>query len=96
MLSLNSLRQLRRPDRSSSKFHDQLKDVLCGEEYKQWVQSLDGEDLMWLVDYLDKVPRTHSFATDRSSQHRLLIALILPVLASPHVYTNSDNYVVPR
>jgi len=54
---LNSLGQLRRPDKSSSKFHDQLREVLCGEEYKQWVPNISGEDLAWLVDYLDKVRR---------------------------------------
>ena len=57
MPSLNSFRQLRRSDKSSSKFHDQLREVLCGEEYKQWALNIDGEDLVWLVDYLDKVHR---------------------------------------
>ena len=53
------MRQLRRSNKS--KFHDQLKDVLCGEEYKQWALNIDGEDLVWLVDYLDKVHRRNAF-----------------------------------
>ena len=61
MPSLNSLRQLRRPDRSSSKFHNQLKDLLCGEEYKEWMSNVDGEDLVWLIDYLDKVHHPTAF-----------------------------------
>lgn len=59
MSSLNkaTLERLRFLDRSSSEFHDQLNDVLCGEEYEQWVLNLGGKDLVWLVGYLDKVCR---------------------------------------
>jgi len=53
----NPLKQLRRLDRSSPKFHDQLSNVLYGEDYKQCVPNLQGDDLVWLVDYLDKVCR---------------------------------------
>jgi len=55
MSSLNPLGQLRRLERSSPGFHDQFSHVLYGEEYKKWVSSLGGDDLVWLVDYLDKV-----------------------------------------
>jgi len=41
--------------RSSSDFHDQLSNVLYAEEYKQYVSDLRGDDLVWLVDYLDEV-----------------------------------------
>ena len=44
-------------DRSSSEFHDQLINILYGEEYQQYMQDLEGDDLVWLVDYLDKVCR---------------------------------------
>jgi hypothetical protein len=50
-----ALQQLGRLNGSSPKFHDQLGDVLHGEEYKQCVPNLQGDDLAWLVDYLDKV-----------------------------------------
>jgi len=58
------LQQLRRLDRSSSGFHDQLSNVLCGVEYKQCVPSLRRDDLVWLADYLDKV--RHHGALPRS------------------------------
>ena len=44
-------------DGSSSTFHSQLSDLLYGEEYQQWVPNLQGDALVWLVDYLDKVRR---------------------------------------
>jgi hypothetical protein len=52
-----ALQQLHRLDRSSSGFHDQLSNVLYGEEYTQCVPNLQDDDLTWLVDYLDKVRR---------------------------------------
>jgi len=48
---------LRRLSWSSPNFHDQLSNVLCGEEYQRCVQNLQGDDSVWLVDYLDKVCR---------------------------------------
>jgi len=53
----NPLEQLRLLDRSSSKFHDRVGNILYGEDYKQWVPNLQGGDLVWLIDYLDKVRR---------------------------------------
>ena len=50
-----ALEQLHYLDRSSPDFHDRLSNVLYGEEYQQCVQSLQDDDLVWLVDYLDKV-----------------------------------------
>jgi hypothetical protein len=40
---------------SSPHFHDKLSGVLYGEEYVQCVSRLQGEDSVWLIDYLDKV-----------------------------------------
>jgi len=51
------LQQLRRPDEFSPGFHDQLSNTICGEEYKQIVPTLQGDDLIRLVDYLDEVRR---------------------------------------
>ena len=51
------LQQLYRLDRSPPDFHDKLCNVLYGEEYQQYVPNLKGDDLLWLVDYLDKVRR---------------------------------------
>ena len=55
--SLLSLIRLRSLDESSLGFQDQLSDVLNGEEYTKWVPNLQGYDLVWLIDYLDKVRR---------------------------------------
>ena len=57
MTSQHPLQQLRRLDGFSSGFHDQVSNVLYGEEYRECVPNLQGDDLVWLVDYLDKVRR---------------------------------------
>jgi len=49
------LQKLHRLNGYSSRFHTQLSNVLYGEEYQRCVPNLQGEDLVWLVDYLDKV-----------------------------------------
>jgi len=63
MSSPNSpaLQQLHRLDRSSPEFHDQLCNVFYGEDYQKCVPNLQGDDLVWLVDYLDKVRRHVAF-----------------------------------
>jgi len=60
MSSHNPLTRLRRLDKSSSTFQDQVSNVLYGEEYIQWIPNLQGDDLIGLVDYLDKVRRNVS------------------------------------
>ena len=50
-----ALQQLRHLDKSSPDFYKQLSNVLSGKEYVQSVPSLQGNDLVSLVDYLDKV-----------------------------------------
>ena len=44
-------------DASSSKFHDQLGDLLRGEGYQQHIPNLQSDGLAWPVDYLDEVRR---------------------------------------
>ncbi|KAF9644868.1 kinase-like protein [Thelephora ganbajun] len=66
MSSLGLLEQLRRLNRSSSKFQDQVSNILYGQEYKQWAQGVQSDDLVGLVDYLDKAldaldPAGHGF-----------------------------------
>jgi len=88
MSSFNPLGQLRRLDGSSPGFHDQLSHVLYGEEYKKWVSSIDGDDLVWLVDYLDKV-RCHVAVPDPLlTQSRLSTVSTPPVPDSENVYAN--------
>ncbi|KAF9644226.1 kinase-like protein [Thelephora ganbajun] len=50
----SALQQLHRLNRSSPNFDNQLSDVLYGKEYVQCVPTLQGNDLAWLVDYLDE------------------------------------------
>ena len=57
MSSPPTLQQLRRLNKSSPDFHDQLSSVLYGEGYQQCVPTLQDDDLVWLVDYLDNVRR---------------------------------------
>ncbi|KAF9643878.1 hypothetical protein BDM02DRAFT_3191109 [Thelephora ganbajun] len=49
-----TLQQLYRLDASSPDFGDQLSNVLYEQEYQQCVPNLQGDDPVWLVDYLDK------------------------------------------
>ena len=55
MTSQNLLERFRHLDRASAGFHDQLSNILYGEEYKRCVEVLRDDDLVWLVDYLDEV-----------------------------------------
>jgi len=55
MSSYNPLNQLRRLDKSSPKFYDQVSEIFGGEEYKQWVRNHRGNDLVGFINHLDKV-----------------------------------------
>ena len=49
------LQKLRDLDRTSLEFHDKLGDLLYGEEYARCMTNIEGNDLRWLVDFLDEV-----------------------------------------
>ncbi|KAF9642914.1 kinase-like protein [Thelephora ganbajun] len=49
-----ALQQLHCLNASSPNFYDQLYNLLCGQEYVQCVPNLKDDDLVWLVNYLDK------------------------------------------
>jgi hypothetical protein len=89
------LQQLDRLDGSSSRFHDQLSNVLYGEEYMKCVPNLQGDDLARLVDYLGRVRRRSAFSSLRLSQRRLSTPSTLPVPVPENVYANLDTYVAP-
>ena len=96
MTSPNLLQQLHHLDRSSSEFHDQLSNILYGEEYERHVADLDNDDLVSLVDYLDKVRCCVALSPRfRLSQHRLSTFSTLPALVSGNVYANSDTHAAP-
>ena len=63
MITLSPLKQLHDFDRASPQFHKQLSDFLCGNEYQSDVPNLQGEDLVWLVEYLDSVSLQTTFPT---------------------------------
>ena len=85
-----TLQQLHHLDRSSSGFHDQLSNLLYGEEYQQCAPNLRGDDLVWLVDYLDKVRRCVTFPHSPLNQCRLSMDSILPVPLSASVCVNLE------
>ena len=90
-----TLRQLRHLDESSPNFHDQLTSVLSGEEYEQSVPNLRNNDLVFLVDYLDKVRRHVALPALCLSQYRPLIFSIPQVPDSRNVYASLETYVAP-
>ena len=95
MTSRSPLEKLRRLDKSSSEFHDQVSNILYGKEYMQWVPTIQGDDLVGLVDYLDTVRCLASFLPlplPRSSHRRLSIVSTLLVPLSGSVFVNSDTY----
>ena len=55
----DALAQLRGFDRASPEFHKRLSNLLRSEGYRSVVPTLQGEDLTWVVEYLDSVsPQT--------------------------------------
>jgi hypothetical protein len=50
-----TLQKLNNLDKSLSEFHDQLSNLLYGEEYAQCKKNLQDDELVWLVDSLDDV-----------------------------------------
>ena len=85
-----ALQKLHHLDRSSPNFHDQLCNALHGEEYTQCVLNLQGDDLVWIVDYLDKVRRRVTLPYSPLSRRRLLMVSIVPLQLSTSVYVNSE------
>ena len=51
----NSLEQLRRLETGSSRFPAQIASILDGTEYRDSIETLQDEELMWLVEYLNNV-----------------------------------------
>jgi len=56
-----ALQKLHRLDRFSPEFGSRLRDTLNGEGYQRCVPNLQDDDLVWLVDYLDKVCQREIF-----------------------------------
>ena len=58
-LNLPALQKLHRLAVSSPDYGDNLYEVLHEEDYRECVANLWGDNLTWLVDYLDKVCTLH-------------------------------------
>jgi len=61
-MASSALQKLYRLDTSLPDFEDQLFKVLYGNEYARCAPNLGGDDLIWLIDYLDKVGNRVSFS----------------------------------
>ena len=58
----NCIRALLQLDRLSSQFPDQLSDILARREFDQCIERLEDDDLVQVIEYLDKVlPSFHQF-----------------------------------
>ena len=55
MTPLDPLRQLNDLDRASPQFYQHLTDLLRGDEYRNYVSNLRGEDSPQLVEHLGGV-----------------------------------------
>ena len=87
-----TLQRLHSLDKSSPDSQDQLNDLLHENEYQECVPTLQGDELMWLIDYLDEVRRRVALPTLRSSWLRFSMASILPVWLPKSHYMNSEAY----
>lgn len=56
MVTSNCIETLLRLDGSSPRFPDKLADILARREFGESIQSLEPNDLVPLIEYLDKVP----------------------------------------
>ena len=96
MASLDLMQQFRPLDMSSPGFPDQISNILSGDEYTRRVGELENDDLVSLVDYLDKARYPPVFLCLCLDRHRLSMFSSLPPPLSENVYTNSEAYVAPR
>ena len=91
-----ALQHLHGLDKSLPGFSDRLNEALHGEEYKQCVPNLQGDDLLWLVDYLDKVRRPPAPPPLPAQPARFSMVSIPSVTFPGSAYTNSRAYVAPE
>lgn len=62
MIPYNPIQQLHALDKTSPQFHEQLRDFLRGDVYRDALQSLQTEDLTSLVEYLSIVSLHTTFS----------------------------------
>jgi len=94
--TLTALQELHRLNRTSFEFQDGLRNLLYGEAYRECAQNLKSGDVVWLVDYLDKVCcHITPLPTSYSSHYSLSTVSTIPVQLSGSVSANSRTYVAP-
>ena len=81
-------------DKDPSQFQDQLTGLLYKEEFKDCIPKLRDKDVVWLVEYLDKV-RLFLYTCTLLTRSRLSIPVTLPVLHPGSAYVNSEVFVAP-
>ena len=94
--SPNPLERLLRLNRSSATFNDEVSNVLYGREYERWVQRIEGDDVVGLVDFLDGVRRRDFFSAPCSSRCRPSIPSPLAVPVPEDACENSDTYAARK
>ena len=92
----NPLERLLRLDMSSTKFNDEVSNVLYGWEYESWAQCIEGDDVVGLVDFLDGVRRRAFFSAPCLSCCRPSIPSPLAVSVPEHACENSDAYAARK
>ena len=99
MTKTDVLQRFKQLDRSSPQFPDQLVSLLHQKEYKECIPNLLDEEVVWLVNYLDRVclylpcpPHRPLLSVPRSSN---FFNLIPPAQRSEGVYVNSGGSAAP-
>ena len=82
-------------DASATDFHHRLDNILYGEEYARCVENLQGDDLIWLVDFLDNVRGPVVRSSSCLCLLRFLTVLLLPARLFRGVCRNSETYAKP-
>ena len=78
---------------SSADFPDQIAKLLCGEEYRQRVPTLQGEALAWLVEFLDDVRFRILYPPFTEYHHRPSTISVRPTTLSQAASSSSDGSV---
>ena len=84
--SRRPLDQLLQLDQASPHFHDTISNILYGQEYRKWIREVHDDDVIVLIDYLDKArPYVHYFLLRSHDRIRFLMFSTLQVQLSGSV-----------
>jgi hypothetical protein len=94
MTAPDLLERLRSLDVSSADFSDKITKLLRSEEYREYVQSLQGENLTLLVGILDNVRLCVDYPHFTQPHCRSSAISIQHTLPSRSAFPNSGGYAV--